>query len=359
MWRWSRGVLLTFAAALTFAALRVAQVHDALLPGEVFWVGGMAALLVGLAWLPRPVWWTVGFAVTFVSFDAVTPPDHYGAAWLAAYAVCVDANSRRPAWLGPALVGLLVVSEVAFGGSIRDAAYNALYLALAAGLGQFIRAAFAFSRRYARTAELERRVELMTIAQDVHDSGTSRLAQVVFIARGVLAREKLSERGRSDMTLLIDRASSAASDLRRAALPAGLGIAEPSAPFAEEWRRSREVLRGAGLVVSGSEEPPRLVPGPVSDAAARIVTEATSNICKHAAPGGRVEAEATLRSGMLALEWRNEARDERGESETGSGGLGLSGMGSRVAALGGTMSTTRSAAEFRLRVEIPVEDEDE
>ena len=254
IWRWSRGVLLTFAAALTVAALRVAQVHDALLPGEVFWVGGMAALLVGLAWLPRPVWWTVGFAVTFVSFDAVTPPDHYGAAWLAAYAVCVDANSRRPAWLGPALVGLLVVSEVAFGGSIRDAAYNALYLALAAGLGQFIRAAFAFSRRYARTAELERRVELMTIAQDVHDSGTSRLAQVVFIARGVLAREKLSERGRSDMTLLIDRASSAASDLRRgparrsghcgAVCPVCRGVAPVAG--GSPWRRARrQRQRGA------------------------------------------------------------------------------------------------------------------
>ena len=81
---------------------------------------------------------------------------------------------------------------------------------------------------------------------------------MVFLAHGMLAREELSERGRSDLGLLIDRASSAASDLRRAALPAGLGIAEPAAPFAEEWRRSREVLRGAGLVVSGSEEPPAL-----------------------------------------------------------------------------------------------------
>ena len=347
---------MTFAVVLTIAALRVAHEHGELLPGEVLWVGGMVGLVVGLAWLPRPALWTTGFAVAFLAFDAVTPTDHYGAAWLAAYAVCIDANSRRPVWLGPAFAGLLVASEIAFGGSLRDAGYNAAYLAFAAGFGQFIRTAFGFSRRYAHTAELERRVELMTIAQDVHDRGTSRLAQVVFLAHGMLAREELSERGRSDLGLLIDRASSAASDLRRAALPAGLGIAEPAAPFAEEWRRSREVLRGVGLRVSGTEVAPHLAAGSVSDAAARIVTEATSNICKHAAPGGRVEAEATLQSGMLALEWRNEAS---GAADAGSGGLGLSGMWLRVAAVGGTVSATRSAEDFCLRVEIPLEGEDE
>jgi hypothetical protein len=107
VWRWSRSVLLTLAAVLTTASLRVFSLHDELLPGEVFWVGAMVVLVLGLAWLPRPVWWTSAFAATFVAFEVVTPADHYGPAWLVAYAVCVDLNSRRPVWLGVAFVGLL------------------------------------------------------------------------------------------------------------------------------------------------------------------------------------------------------------------------------------------------------------
>lgn len=357
VWRWSRSVLLTCSAALAVMGVQVSHARGEALPGEGVWVGAMVALVLGLAWLGRPTWWIVAFTSVFVVFEIVTPADHYSAAWLAVYAVCIDANSRRPAWFGPAITGLLVVPGIVSSASLQVAMYGALYLILMAGLGQFVRTVFASTRSQTRAHELERRLELAGIAQEVHDSGTSRLASILLLAQGIRARGDLPERADADLELLIASATSAAVDLSRAASPARVGDdAGPSGTFAEEWDRSLAVLRAAGFRVEGGGPAPPLAPGSVNAAAARIVIESTANICKHAAPGGKVEARAVLGAGFLVLEWSNETSTAESAD---SGGLGLSSMWARVEGLAGGVSASRKGAGFQLRVEIPVEGENE
>ncbi|HEX6115598.1 MAG TPA: histidine kinase, partial [Solirubrobacterales bacterium] len=106
----------------------------------------------------------------------------------------------------------------------------------------------------------------------------------------------------------------------------------------------------AGLEVSvASEGEPRPLPGPVDQAAYRILQEALTNAARHGEGGARVDlvfAEEAIELGVT----NDSAREI---SPRANGGHGLIGMRERATLVGGSLEVERSAGSFRLRARLP------
>ncbi|EFC83914.1 sensor histidine kinase [Parafrankia sp. EUN1f] len=119
----------------------------------------------------------------------------------------------------------------------------------------------------------------------------------------------------------------------------------------------RETLRGAALPVTLTA-PDTLPPLPpaVEVAAYRIVTEAVTNVARHA---GATRCDVTIDCAeALTIEIRDDGQARRSEGRTASTaswtpGVGLTSMRERATALGGTWSGGPTAAGGRVVVELP------
>jgi signal transduction histidine kinase len=273
-----------------------------------------------------------------------------GPAWILALAVVLDANSRSPVWFG-----LLTTTFVAFGrapiilyGVSADNETFLLVLALmgATLIGQLIRGAFAAGRASEAAADARRLVERLELRHAVHDSGSARLAQLMLLTRALRDRPELPAELRADVDLMVDVATAGGQELRAAMQPR----ADEPAALAREWRRSLEVLGSAGFdVVDAAPTLPSL-DGDVEREAVRVVREATSNICKHGAKGGRVVAASSVGADTMTLSWLS---DHDGAGAGTAGGLGLAGMAERAKRLGGSVQSALEDGCFRLRVTLP------
>ena len=87
----------------------------------------------------------------------------------------------------------------------------------------------------------------------------------------------------------------------------------------------------------------------VEVAAYRILTEAMTNVARHA-NATRCEVTARLRSGGLELQVRDNGQGPAGESA----GIGLSTMRERAAELGGTFELVNGAGGTTVRAWLPV-----
>jgi len=273
--------------------------------------------------------------------------------------------SARPAGmfaaLAPALATALAWQRFALEGSpIGIVAVSGAWLLPAAGAA-FVAAYLrwlSFGRR--RAVADARREQRLDLANDLHDFVAHDISEIVAQAqagRFVFGDErpelaKLLERietagvralGSMDRTLALLRDPGEA-----ARIPVGGvdDLAELVDRFNEgggpqavlDLRVDRPVPREAGAVVH------------------RAVTEALTNVRRHAATAAHVSIALSEIDGMLELRIEDDGRGAPKQAARDSSGLGLAGMAERAASLGGSLHAgAREPAGWRLVLTLPLQ----
>lgn len=189
--------------------------------------------------------------------------------------------------------------------------------------------------------------ERARVAREVHDiagHGFSLIAMQAGVAMLVLDEDPAQ--ARESLQAIRTTSTEALSDLR-----AGLSMmqaAEP--PGLDGLPRLAERVHGAGLPVDLRIEPMDELPDELDAAAYRVVQESLTNVLRHAGQARALVRIARENGGLLV-----EIADDGAGSTDHSDGRGLTGMRSRIAALGGTLTAgPGSEGGFRVLARIPV-----
>jgi len=197
-------------------------------------------------------------------------------------------------------------------------------------------------RRLAAVAERER------IGRDLHDLLGHTLSLVALkgeLAGRLVSRDPAAaEREIAEVTQIargaLAEVRSAVTGMRAAAL-------------AGELASARTLLESCGVELTCRQEASEL-PAPIETALAMIVREATTNIQRHA---GATRASVEIRSDSASGRGATVALSvsDNGRGGIGTCGNGLSGIGERVRALGGTLEIdSPPGAGTVLRARLPV-----
>lgn len=309
--------------------------------GAVAGVLAAVAVLALLARVRRPEVTALVNAGAVATYFALDNPDGpiYLSVLFSTYAVASRRRVRD--WLpwvavslGLVTVGIVVRSSGDGAGSA--AARAAWFLAVgsaAAAIGTAVR-----SRRAAREEQTRRAAseEQLRMAQDLHDGvghGLAVIAMQAGVALHVLDQDP--EKARRSLEAIRDTSRESLTALRAelTRLAPSTGEATPLSPRSglADLPVLVDRVRAGGLEVAlaGSPGP---VPEEVDSVGYVVVQEALTNVLKHA---GARRARVTLtRSGAtLTIEVEDNGR---GASSAGVG-LGISGMRSRVEAIGGRL----------------------
>ncbi|MFF2436951.1 sensor histidine kinase [Streptomyces sp. NPDC058107] len=353
--------------AAVLAAACAASRPDAL---DLLLVAVGTLALAGHRWAPRAV-----LAVTTVAMLAYVVHAHPGswAAFPVLAAVHTAARGGRRAWGVAAgtlfLAGYFTVLIVAApGAQDTDTVERTLLLLgwfLCAGvtglidknwqayLRQTEQRALDAERNREETALRRAGEERLRIARELHDSLTHSIS-IVKLQAGVavhLARKRGSEV--EPALLAIQEASGEAMRELRATLEVlRTDVVEPGTGL-DRIDELAERARTAGIelsvTVTGVE---RALPSDVDRAAYRIVQEALTNVARHA-DRARTTIELVYSERVLTVRVDDQGPGAPGDAVTA--GTGLTGMGERVRALGGTLAAApRPGGGFSVRAELPL-----
>lgn len=361
-WVWIRRGALSMMALFVVWSGWGSQVDGHTFSGEWVWLSAIVVLLLAAAWLPAPSITALAVVAVFMLMLIPLDEPYYGAGWFGVYAVCVDANSRRPIWAGATVAGLVLLTSV-----LNDptaAVASTVYVALLAVVGQGVRLAFEGSRAQIQNAELRLHLERAELRQAVHDSGAARLSQLALLARELQTRRDLTDEVLAEVSILADVATIGAAELRHA-LNAGTAGIQTDQPISteqtlvSEWVRSQGVLRALGLELADApigDVPP--LPPKVERELVRAVREVTANICTYASRHGRVVALMSVHDGSISLSWLNDiARAGELDLSLRQEGSGLRALESRIEALGGAFESDAQDGVFQLRIAVPIPQE--
>jgi signal transduction histidine kinase len=195
--------------------------------------------------------------------------------------------------------------------------------------------------------------ERLRIARELHDSLTHSIS-IVKLQAGVavhLARKRGS--GVEPALLAIQEASGEAMRELRATLEVlRTDVVEPGTGLDhidELAERARTAGIALSLTVTGVE---RTLPPDVDRAAYRIVQEALTNVARHA-DRARTTVELAYGEDVLTVSVDDQGPSAPGDAVTA--GTGLTGMGERARALGGTLAAApRPGGGFSVRAELPL-----
>lgn len=361
-WVWIRRGALSMMALFVVWSGWGSQMGGHTFSGEWIWLSAIVVLLVVEAWLPAPSISALAVVAVFMLMLIPLDEPYYGAGWFGVYAVCVDANSRRPIWAGVTVAGLVLLTSV-----LNDptaAVASTVYVALLAVVGQGLRLAFEGSRAQIQNAELRLHLERAELRQAVHDSGAARLSQLALLARELQTRQDLTDEVLAEVSIIVDVATIGAAELRHA-LNAGTTGIQTDQPVStdqtlvSEWARSQSVLRSLGLelveVPMGGVPP---LPPKVERELVRAVREVTANICTYASRRGRVVALVSVQDDSISLSWLNDiARAGELDLSLRKEGSGLRALESRIEALGGVFESDAQDGVFQLRIAVPITQE--
>ncbi|MFE7794656.1 sensor histidine kinase [Streptomyces sp. NPDC057460] len=349
--------------AAVLAAACAASRPDAL---DLLLVAVGTLALAGHRWAPRAV-----LAVTTVSMLGYVVHAHPGgwAAFPVLAAVHTAARGGRRAWGVAAgtffLAGYFTVLIVAAPGA-QDTVERTLLLGwfLCAGvtglidknwqayLRQTEQRALDAERNREETALRRAGEERLRIARELHDSLTHSIS-IVKLQAGVavhLARKRGSEV--EPALLAIQEASGEAMRELRATLEVlRTDVVEPGTGLDridELVGRARAAGIDLSVTVTGVERP---LPADVDRAAYRIVQEALTNVARHA---DRARTAIELVYGEHVLTVRVDDQGPGAPGDAVIAGTGLTGMGERVRALGGTLAAAPRPG-FSVRVELPLQ----
>jgi signal transduction histidine kinase len=350
-------------AAVCFLATVTVPVKSASAHWWLFGLGAVAS--VPLVWRrrwPVPVTavvgaGTIGLAVTG-AFDAVPLP--YGQL----VATYTFASLCPPVWRLLAAAGTavgLAWSALALGQRPSLLALTALPFVAAYALGTGARARRdrilmleERTRRFAEAHEAAAARERERVAREMHDVLAHSVSLIVVQAEaGPVVLRGDPRRAEAAFDTIAATGREALHQLRRTlSVLRSDGAERQPQPGLDDLPALLEDARAAGLAASLAEAgTPRPLPPDAAVTAYRIVQESLTNTVKHAA----------AREVRVRLEWRDAALlvevsdDGRGPGGGPPDGHGLVGMGERVAACGGSLSTGAGdgGVGFRVRATLP------
>jgi signal transduction histidine kinase len=197
-------------------------------------------------------------------------------------------------------------------------------------------------RRIVETADETRR----RIQRDLHDGAQQRLVHTIITLE--LARNELSDDGPSAQ--LVDQALGHAQDAIAETRELAQGIHPVVLTRFGLVRALEEIVSRSPVPVTLEAHLDRRLPPSVEVAAYYVVSEALTNVAKHAkASSARVNLD--LRNGVL---WLEIADDGVGGADP-TRGSGLLGLNDRVEAHGGTLTVeSRPGEGTRLEIALPL-----
>lgn len=300
---------------------------------------------------------------------------------LAAYSVGSGTDRRTTLAVGGAATTLVVVLSVTVAefGVIDPSIFQiAAGIAVAAALGdssrshrEFVTAATERAERAEQTreAEVHRRVaeERLRIAQDLHDTVAHQIS-VISLNAGVASSSLGSapEKARASLgtirtsaRLVLTEIGTLLQYLRADSATPGAGDADPDTNAAPQ-RGIKDLdelyssFAAAGLRVGPTTtgELDRIAPT-TGTVAYRIVQEGLTNALKHGA-GGEADLSITAAGTTLSISITNPVSDRSpNQRDPHRGGLGLTGIRERVAAVGGSVEITSLRDRFTLAATLP------
>jgi signal transduction histidine kinase len=331
--------------------------RDQVIPAAVIAILAMLTLLLR-RWPAVTIGGSAGLAAAYFALDYADGPIYL----VVPLAVFVVANDRRPRewwpWAAAAVILFAIVQVVrgvtgdeVLHESVWQALGEAAFTAAAGAIGTSLR-----TRREARAERVQRTAteERLRMAQDLHDGvghGLAVIAMQAGAALHVLDQDPAQARRNLEA---IRAASKESLDALRAELarmsgdPGEPGARRPT-PALDDLDGLLDRVRGGGLVVerSGSADG---VDDAVSRTAYAVVQEALTNVLRHAnATKALVSFER--RDDGLVVTVRDDGRG--GVPNGQDGGMGISGMRSRVEALGGSLEAGPGPSGFRVRAVLP------
>lgn len=204
--------------------------------------------------------------------------------------------------------------------------------------------------------------ERARIAREIHDIVSHSLSVIVVMSDGAATKvDAEPEQAKTAMLRVRDTGRTALAEMRRM-----LGVLrddEPGShapqPGLDQLDALVEQSRAAGmpvaLTVSGESSP--LSQG-VELTVYRVVQEALTNVRKHAGPAvRRVDVTLMYRPDEVEVRVADDGAGSAGDALSGPGGHGLVGMRERVAAHGGTLTTSpRTDGGFEVVAVLPREE---
>jgi signal transduction histidine kinase len=232
-------------------------------------------------------------------------------------------------------------------------------VAIAAGLGGFLRRAETRRRRQIRAARSLQRRE---IARDLHDFVAHDISGMLVQAQ---AAALVTEPGHAlDALRRIETAGLRALasmdrtlDLLRDEDGGTPGSDIAPQPSLDEIERLTETFTAEGPTrVTLTRRVGLDVPREVSSTAYRVVVESLTNVRRHAPAATRVDVAVDTVHGGLRVEVRDDGGSGRQEVPPGNarGGSGLLGLTERVRALGGTFTAEPTAAGWAVLATLPL-----
>lgn len=268
---------------------------------------------------------------------------------------------RRAAALAPALGVVMIAAPLLRYGSDVPAALLAVgaaaYWGACLGVGLILRAADARERD---ALERVRGHERLQLARELHDLVSHHVSGIVVRVQAARAitEAKPDEDGHAAVYREIEEAGSAA--LAAARRLVGMlrdteGVPPPAGAVLGDAVRA---ATGSFARADVAEELDQLpVPAQLATTIHRVVTEALTNVRRHAPAATEVAVSARVEADELALEIRND-----GVPATplpSPGGFGIIGMTERLAMLGGTLTAGPEAgSRWRVAARLPLGGED-
>ncbi|MEU9314590.1 sensor histidine kinase [Streptomyces sp. NPDC048295] len=303
-------------------------------------------------------------AIAFLGALSVVLTLTLGTPWLVLFvyvAVSVGATLplRTARWLIPAVTGGMVLMGLA-GGHPREVITALAFPALLGGFSmtgvrQLIRTTIELREARATVAQLAANEERLRLARDLHDLLGHSLSLITL--KSELAGRMLPdhpEQAAAQVADIEQVSRQALIDVRGAVT----GYRRPTLPG--ELAGARTALAAAGITADVPAESPDDLPGKPEEVLAWALREAVTNVVRHS--GARhctvtLAPRQTLDGRVLEL---TVSDDGVGPSGTKPGN-GLTGMGERLATVGGTLITSTgspgsgSGKGFTLALTVPLD----
>ncbi|PIE21165.1 MAG: hypothetical protein CSA64_03625 [Arachnia propionica] len=198
------------------------------------------------------------------------------------------------------------------------------------------------------------------LARELHDTVAQSLSHAAMRARLAATEPNVPAETKSELEAVAEDCSGAAQDLRQllSALRDPTGDPEPVAAENSTNRQTlhqavaeqAQRLREAGLKVTTNIEVAKISPARATTLS-KILLEASTNIIKHAPPGGKCSLDITQTRTALVATFSNDVVPSAEHSEPG---LGLMGIAERSRLLNGTSESYLDDGQWVLVITLPI-----